>query len=389
MDPRPAATVDRVGDATDVVAPPDRVRLSCRERLIVSSSAAADIGLRTAAASLVTAVAAPVALSPGRMRQERRNLRFYGELAEAGDAARSFPRPTTAVDVTVGRPDRWAYRPPDGHLELLRFESPFVAQNPELRDRYARFHRNRTAWAQYWRHDDGPRPTLCVIHGFMASPYWLNRAFFSLPWFYGHGYDVLLYTLPFHGLRRSPLTSFNGQGYFAHGIAHFNEAMAHALHDLRLFLDHLEAGGVERIGLTGLSLGGYTTALLAAVEDRLHIAIPNAPVINLVDLVGQWFPAGPLLNVALRLHRISTDGVGQAVAVHSPLTYAPVVPVERRMIIGGLGDRLAPPDHSRQLWHHWDHCRLHWFLGTHTIHIDRGVYLKEMGRFMVAAGFAA
>lgn len=46
---------------------------------------------------------------------------------------------------------------------------------------------------------NGPRPTLCVIHGFMADPYWVNSKLLELRWFYEQGYDILLYTLPFHG----------------------------------------------------------------------------------------------------------------------------------------------------------------------------------------------
>ena len=75
------------------------------------------------------------------------------------------------------------------------------------------------------------------------------------------------------------------------------------------------------------------------------------------------------------------------VAVSCPLTYEPVLPSERLMIVGGVGDRLAPPKHSRLLWDHWGRCRIHWFPGSHIIHMDRGVYLTEMARFMVGRGF--
>ena len=36
-------------------------------------------------------------------------------------------------------------------------------------------HRNRIAHAQHWTHDDGPRPTLCVIHGFGILPVVIRR----------------------------------------------------------------------------------------------------------------------------------------------------------------------------------------------------------------------
>jgi pimeloyl-ACP methyl ester carboxylesterase len=134
--------------------------------------------------------------------------------------------------------------------------------------------------AQHWVHDDGPHPTLCVIHGFMGSPYLFNGLFFSLPWFYRSGYDVLLYTLPFHGRRAEKGSLFSGYGYFAHGFSGFAEAMAQAVHDFRSVIDYLEFTGVDRIALTGMSLGGYTSALIACVDDRIQAVIPNVPVVT-------------------------------------------------------------------------------------------------------------
>ena len=221
----------------------------------------------------------------------------------------------------------------------------------------------------------------------MADPYWLNRRFFSLPWFYKQGYDILLYTLPHHGKRQNRLSPFSGHGLFAGGIAQLNESMAHAVHDFRIFADYLEARGVTKIGVTGISLGGYTSSLLATVEDRLEFSIPNVPVVSLPDLVLEWFPLNLPLKTLLKLSNTSIREARHMLAVHSPLTYAPLLPKDRLMVIAGAGDRLAPPKHARLLWDHWDRCRIHWFPGNHLLHLDQGKYLKEMSAFMRGIGF--
>jgi hypothetical protein len=59
------------------------------------------------------------------------------------------------------------------------------------------------------------------------------------------------------------------------------------------------------------------------------------------------------------------------------------------MIIGGLGDRLAPPEQSRMLWEHWGRPRLHWYPGNHILHVNRSAYLREMRRFMSSVGFVS
>ncbi len=354
---------------------------------MVEASASADVVLRTGVASLVTATMLPLALVPNALNVDRDALAFYRALAEAGDATASFPRPKRHTEVQATRVARWPWGPDVGRLELLRFESPFVPLLPAMREPYARHKANRTAVAQYWRHDHAPRPTLAVIHGFMGSPYFFNSAFFELPWFYRNGYDVLLYTLPFHGRRAGLRSPYSGYGYFAHGMSHMNEAMGQAVCDFRVLVDHLESLGVDQIGVTGLSLGGYTTALLAATEERLRFAIPNAAVTDLPNLVQSWFPAGQVIGGVLPRRGIDFDELAGSLAVHSPLTYAPLVPYEGRLIIAGLGDRLAPPEQSEALWEHWGRCALHWFPGNHVLHVNRGDYLREMGRFLKSVGF--
>ncbi|MEO8815854.1 MAG: alpha/beta fold hydrolase [Mycobacterium sp.] len=371
---------------------PDRSELSWRQRLIVDASAVADIGLRTAVASLVgVAMIPPVLATLGRpgspadanpRHRERDNLRFYAELAAEHDPVRSFPAPTTAPRTSARRADRFVERIAHGEVENIAFASSFEAVNPAMRPTWRTLSRNNVVHAQHWRHDDGPHPTLCVIHGFMGSAYLFNGLFFSLPWFYRSGYDVLLFTLPFHGRRAEKYSPFSGYGFFAHGMSGFAEAMAQAVHDFRSVIDYLESTGVDRIALTGLSLGGYTTALLAAVESRLQAVIPNVPVVSVEAELDDWFPANKLFQLGQLLGGFERGEFAAATAYHSPLNYPALVPAERRLIITGLGDRLAPPEQAEMLWQHWDRCALHWFPGNHVLHVSQPAYLRRMTAFL-------
>lgn len=366
---------------------PDDFYLDMKSQAMVDTTAVIDLGMRTALATMALSTALPTILWPGRHQADRAQWGFYKNLADQHDASLSFKRPQQSVNVHRHRAGLLDFHPKDGSVEILSFESSFQAVNPALRERYASHQRNRTAWAEHWRHGDGPRPTICVIHGFFADPYWVNSRFLALPWFYKQGYDVLLYTLPFHGRRQSRLSPFSGHGYFSHGFSHLNETIAHAVHDFRLFMDYLEDTGVQKMGVTGISLGGFTTAMLAAVEDRLAFAVPNVPLASILDLTLQWSPIGEMLKTGLRLIGSDIREARHVTAFSCPLTYAPKIPRENLMVIGGAGDRFAPPKHVRLLWDHWDRPRLHWFPGNHLIHLDQGKYLKEMAGFLRATGF--
>ncbi len=263
---------------------PPRSALSLGQRMVVATSATTDVALRTAVASMVSTTVAPaVVANTVRHRNhgsERSNLRFYADLAAEHDPAKSFPAPTERPRISSQRASPLAEWIARGTVDNIAFASGFRAINPTMRTQWSALTANNIVHAQHWRHDDGPRPTLCVIHGFMGSSYLLNGLFFALPWYYQSGYDVMLYTLPFHGRRAERFSPFSGFGYFASGLSGFAEAMAQAVHDFRSIVDYLRYTGVERIALTGISLGGYTSALLGSVEDRLEAVVPSRIELN-------------------------------------------------------------------------------------------------------------
>jgi hypothetical protein len=367
---------------------PDDFELGLRTELMVDATAMIDQLAGLVGGTLLGGTVIPSSLRPGKLRKDMSMMDVYRDMADTGDPAEFFVRPdSSSIEIRRAPVGNLNFIPEDGACELLTFESPFEAVHPNIRKEFGKKRRTLTAAAQHWTHSGGPRPTICVIHGFMADPYWLNRRFLALPWFYKQGYDILLYTLPHHGSRRSGLSLFSGQGMFGGGIANLNESMALAVHDFRVFMDYLESRGVDNIGVTGISLGGYTSALLATVEDRLKFSIPNVPVASIVDLVLGLFPANLPVKAVLKATETAVSEIRHMLAVHTPLTYRPILPKERRMIIAGAGDRLAPPKHARLLWEHWDRPDIHWFPGNHMMHLDKGRYLKEMLNFMRTIDF--
>lgn len=359
-----------------------RTVLDDKHALKVRGSAALDMVMRTGLATAVLTAMTPNLLSKERRDLEQHLADFYREMADAADADKVFQRPPRSVKVR-SRPAGILDFPPRGiAAEMLEFTSPYVALHPEMRAAYADLPHNHRAAAQHWRHPEGPRPTLIFVHGYSMDAYWVNRLMFSLQWFYRKGYDILLYTLPFHGSRRAPGDLFSGYGYFSKGFAHSNEAMLQAVHDLRVFMDYLEDSGVPAMGLSGLSLGGYITALTAAVDDRLAFAIPNAPVVLPADMMMEWQPLNWVFRVLQAQGGPGITEMRHAGALHCPLTYRPKISADRLLVIGGAGDRFTGPRYVNLLHEHWAGSRLHWFPGNHVMHLQQREYLRLMRVFM-------
>lgn len=350
-----------------------------RARTLYSSVVLGDYVIRTALATAVTAAMFPSSVLLDA-KAERRRLEYYATLASAHDPAKVFTRPPTSIPVHSRAGEGLGDL--GGRVELLRFQSPFEPLHPDLAARFRSATHNAVARAQYWRHDDGPRATLITIHGFGASSAALNTSFFGLRQFFAEGWDIVMFTLPFHGSRQSARSPFNGAELFMSGFAHLAEAMNQAICDLRVIIDYLERQGAPRIGATGLSLGGYTTALLAEVDDRLDFAIPNAAVSHIPTLVKDWFPANAGTSLLQWAKQLPSDLIDRSAALHSPLNYPVLLARDRLLVIGGAGDRVSPPGQTTALWQHWGQPELHWFPGSHVVHLDRARYQQLMRTVM-------
>lgn len=365
----------------DLCKQPDVTELDQKHRIKVAATAMADHVLRAGLGGLISGSITPGMIRPGRMRREMERLAFYQPYAERGDVAESFVAPSATV-VKERKPRLAHYRPRGIPATDLYFDSPYRTLNPDLQADYERFKANRTAHAQYWHHPSGPRKTLIFVHGVVESWYALNSLGFSLKWFYRHGYDIVLFTLPFHGYRADWRSGPAGVGFFRPGFAHVNEAMLQGVCDLRVVLDDLFARGVPSVGISGLSLGGYHSAMLATADPRLSFCIPNSPVVSPIDMALDWPATSPFLRMLMRMTGIGVTEMRQALAVHSPLSYQPQLDTDRVLIIGGAGDRLTSPKLVRLLHEHWQGAHFHWFPGNHVIHLRQGEYLKEMLAFM-------
>ena len=62
----------------------------------------------------------------------------------------------------------------------------------------------------------------------------------------------------------------------------------------------------------------------------------------------------------------SFERIERMLTVVSPFAFEPGVPSDRCYLYAGLVDRLASPDHARDLWQHWGRPRVCWYHGSHV-----------------------
>jgi pimeloyl-ACP methyl ester carboxylesterase len=262
-----------------------------------------------------------------------------------------------------------------GEIVDVKWQSGFQPLWPALRDDYHACVANRDAHARLYRHHQGPRTTLICIHGYRGGQLWIEERAFVARWLYSVGLDVALFTLPFHGKR-----GVDAPTWPSVNVGRTNEGFAHAIHDLRALVKWLPGP----VAACGMSLGGYTTALFATVEDKLQFVAPMIPVASFPDLMWQHGKGRADRERAER-EGITLQMVRDAMAIHTPVLREPKLPSQRVLVISAEGDRIAPPSHAARLAEHFGAEELR-FTGGHLMQLGRGDAFRTMIRRMSSLG---
>ena len=261
----------------------------------------------------------------------------------------------------------------------LVFESGFAPHPGEPgRERWLEHPSNGRAHAYVLEHEGGPRPWLVCIHGFgMGSPL-VNFSGFPVRLLHAElGLNLCFPCLPLHGARGT--TRFSGGEVLAPDYLRLVHLFSQGTWDVRRLLSWIRARGGERIGLYGVSLGGYVSSLVAGLEDGLAAIVAGIPMVD--------FPLAAQDNMPWVMRRYDDEfeldwRVIRAITwVASPLAMQPRVPREGRFIYAGIADRVVKPEHPRALWRHWEEPEIHWFSGGHVL----GVFNRSVSPFLESA----
>lgn len=248
--------------------------------------------------------------------------------------------------------------------EHMTFDSGYEPLRGEPgRNRWLGYEPNTTAHAWVLRNPRQPRPWMICIHGYRMGSSWLDlRVLGAERLHVEHGINVLSYVLPLHGPRK--IGARSGDGLLQAGYVNFIHAEAQAMWELRRILGWLKRDQqATAVGMYGLSLGGFTTALFAGLEPGLACAIAGVPPADIVRASRRLGGRG--LLYFLDMMGMPWSDVERVTRVVSPLAFAPKLARERRYIFAGLLDRLAIPAEPRDLWEHWEHPTIDWYQGNH------------------------
>lgn len=254
--------------------------------------------------------------------------------------------------------------------------SPFVPFFEGIADKYLANVANRTAHARlYLGPEHKPRPAVIAVHGYMCGQWLFEESHWPIAWFLRRGLDVALPILPFHALRSGgrpgapPFPSADPR--------RTNEGFRQAVADITSLARWFRQRGAPHVGVIGVSLGGYTSSLLATVSKEIDFVMPMIPLASIADFAKEQGQLGDGEEM-----RTIHEALDRAYRVVSPLSRPLLVPPSRALVVGAENDRVTPSTHAERIARHFGCERMN-MAGGHLLQIGRAGAFRAFANMLV------
>ncbi len=232
------------------------------------------------------------------------------------------------------------------------------------RERWLSREKNKTMHAYVMEHEGEARPWLICTHGFGMGTPLVNFNGFSAKQLHDDlGLNLIFPCLPLHGPRGAGRMS--GAEVLEPDYLNLVHTFTQAIWDVRRTIDWVRSRNPQGVGLYGISLGGYISALVSSLVSDLDCVIAAIPMVDLTTVARDNEPW--LFRRYDREFEVDWEVIRAITHVVSPLSLTPKISRERRFICAGTADRVVRPNHARALWRHWDRPEIHWFSGSHVL----------------------
>jgi dienelactone hydrolase len=267
-----------------------------------------------------------------------------------------------------------------GEVVDVRWRSGYapISREATVLDRYRSRPENGVAHARLFLHRE-PRPAVLLVHGYLGGNFAVEERAWPVRWMFERlGLDLAIPVLPSHG----PRNTRGRRPLFPSSDPRVNvEGFRHAIWDLMTLRRALARRGAPAVGVMGMSLGGYTSALMMTVDPDLAFGVPMIPLASIADFARE---GGRLVGT-------SEERAAQHAAIEaahrpvSPLARPARLAPERMRILAGEADRITPASHAKRLSEHFG-ARLFAFPGGHLLQFGRSEGFREVARMLGELG---
>ena len=165
------------------------------------------------------------------------------------------------------------------------------------------------------------------------------------------GWTAVFYDLPYH-FRRRPKGTWSGELVFGGNLIRSAEAIRQAVSETRMVTRMLKQAGASKVGLWGMSLGGWVSALTLCHEPGLACAWLVQPIPDVAtaiwDSEGGW-----VLRRQMEQRGLDRARAERLLPLVCPSHAQAKIQPSKILIVGGGHDSISPPEKLRSLAGGW------------------------------------
>lgn len=293
---------------------------------------------------------------------------------------RFFERPETVPEVRVRR--RW--RLPGLVSEDLVFASQHEPIEPGFRQRCrSEYRANHTVYARRIRpRGASRRPRLLYLHGYLQPETVVEEVGLLGALALRLDAEIVQVQPAYHGRRAPAGSRFSGEFYWTADLVRSFEALRQSVLDARSLLAWMLADDPRPVGVTGLSLGGFLSAVLTCVEERFAFSVPLIAHMDLRALVADA-PVLAGMRRNLRAFGWGLEDFGAFVESIGWYELRPQLEPDQILVLAASQDRFFDPGVVETMWRRWGEPAIRWYPTSHMGFATRfPQWMREMRTFI-------
>lgn len=192
---------------------------------------------------------------------------------------------------------------------------------------------------------------LVFLHGWLATPLHLRLMRLAVGGLLRRGVEVWLPRLPAH-MERTPAGAVSGGHCLSADLVATGKAVALAVEETCGLASWLRHSGHRRVGVWGISLGGWVAALASTVRDDWDAAALWTPVVDPVEALNHS-PLTESIRSRLDASAVNSAASERVLRGFAAIHRRALLPAARVLVIAGRYDNVVSVESIETLGANW------------------------------------
>lgn len=227
-----------------------------------------------------------------------------------------------------------------GKPRRMSFPSPWLCDRPE---------NNQVGMDVFQCRPWDQSPVMIFMHGFMSASDTGYHLWCRL--MNKRGINAIFLHLPYHYSRR-PKGFVSGELAISADLIRLAEGIRQSVKELRLIMSVLKKMGAPKIGLFGMSYGGWIASLTARVDRHVHLLAMVEPIVDISHVMWKSLAARTMRR-QLQEKGVQQDSLSRLFSLVCPFEGRANCSGENILMLAGSYDQIAPPEHVKRLATYW------------------------------------